>query len=290
MEGVFANYSSGKTEETQEPLELKGVSLSTVLNSTVVRSVIQLTSEREVADKVNQFATGLQTQEMYRVSSNPVAKTVTLEYKCSGWPSKFVLEQLSKLGSLYIKVTYMPHFSQVNKVIAEEMGKLKLDYRPIWYDVRIRAMESSNIIELTQAEQPAATGEGKFELKWSERKPNCQGTLSNGSIFLDSRLRPIAVVELTKERIVFDQVESVTSVVDAIFHLSDLNGDTYGDSNITFDIDPRNFKWVDIPLEFMFHYDIQMRLHSPTTLRVFFVRQELKHDKELASLAGRKTV
>jgi len=130
MSNVFQNHP----KEQQELLVLEEVILPAVLNSTVVRSKIQYASVDEMLEKRKQFEAGLQTQEMYKIfSTNPAERTLTLEYRCSGWPSNFVLEQLGKLGSLYIKVAYMPHFSQVNKVIAKEMEKLKLDYQPIWY-------------------------------------------------------------------------------------------------------------------------------------------------------------
>jgi len=285
MANIFQNHPTSK--EQLEPLVLDEVILPAVITSTVVRSLIKYASVDEMLEKRKQFEAGLQTQEMYKViSSNPVERTLILEYRCSGWPANFVLEQLGKLGSLYIKVTYMPHFSQVNKVIAKEMEKLKLDYQPVWYDVRVRALEMTNIIELSTAEQPPTTRDGKFELKWYERKPHCQGTLANGSIFLDSKLKPVIIATLSKEKVVFDQIESVASVVDAIFHL----GDAHKESNVIFDIDPRNFKWADIPLDFMYHYDIQMRLHSPTTLRVFFSRRDLKNDKIVTTTTGQMSV
>ena len=291
MSDVFKNYPIGGAEEQQEFLALENVALSSVLSSTIVRSVIQLDSELEVEAQVKEFSDGMQTQEMYKVSSNRAAKTVTLEYRCSGWPSQFVLYQLAKQGRLYIKVTYMPHFSQVNKVIAEEMSKHTDLLENIWSDVRVRAMESTNVVELSTAEQPPTTREGQFEIKWSIRRAYVQRILNDGSILLDSRFKPVTVVELTKERIVLDQVESVSSAVDVILHLTnESEKNTYSNSNITFDINPRDFKWAEIPLHFIFYYDIQTRLHSPTTLRVFFVRQDLKNDKEITSVAGRRTV
>jgi len=147
------------------------------------------------------------------------------------------------------------------------------------------------VLELGNIEQPTATREGVFEIKWSTRMAHVKHTLNNATIFLDSKLKPISVVELSKERIVFDQVESVSSVVDAVLHLTEMDGkDTYSESNVTFDIDPLKFKWADIPLNFMFYYDIQTRLHSPSTLRVFLVRQDLKNDKIVTSTAGRVSV
>jgi hypothetical protein len=76
---------------------------------------------------------------------------------------------------------------------------------------------------MTVAEQPPATKEGRYEIKWYIRKPHIQVALSGGNILLDSRLKPIGLVELSKEKITFDQVESVSSVVDAIFHLTNLD-------------------------------------------------------------------
>ena len=269
---------------------LERVLLPSVLSSTIVRAVIQLNSERAVEEKLEELSFIAQTKEMYEVSSNKPARTVTLEYRCSGWPSEFVLSQLEKIGRLFIKVIYMPHSSLVNKAIAEEM-EAQTEGGNVWYDVLVRGADSSYILEWDSTEQPAATKESVFEIRWTARRAHVPTTLNKGKIFLDSKLRPVSVVEKSKERVVFNQVESVSSVVDAVLHLTSMDGkDSYSESNVTFDIDPRKFKWSDIPLNFIFYYDIQTRLHSPSTLRVFFVRRELKHDKTVTSLAGRKTV
>jgi len=259
------------------------VTLSSVLSTTEVRSVIDYDSTQEFKIAMEKYKDIKQMKHMYTIHANEENMSLMFVYKCFGWPSKFVLEQMEKLGKLSVKVSYAPHFSLVNKLIAEKESVKGL----IWFDVRVRPLESSNIVLLDNAEKPPSVKECKFMLDYFIRPSHINAVLADGTILLDSDCYPVNVVEANKERITLDQVECFASVVDVLSHLT---SSYFKDSDVIFDINPSNIKWSDIPLDFMFIYDIQMRLHSPTTLRVFMTKRTLKHDKEVASVAGRKTV
>ena len=93
---------------------------------------------------------------------------------------------------------------------------------------------------------------------------------------------------LSKERVVLAQVTDVLSVVDIVHHFTtNKEMKEYSKCDFVFDIEPSNLRWADIPLSYLYSYDITTRLHSPNTLRVFFSYRELKNNKKVKSTLGK---
>ena len=257
-----------------------------ILFKTDLRAIQKCDTNESFEKNLEALKNSLQAQEMYTLSSSSATRTITLTHKTRGWPSQFIFNQLKKHGELWIKVCYHPNFSTLNRIITTEMNSLKVQEN-CWFNVRVRCTDGSDSIYMSDAVHPLSTKDMNVILEWEARHSHVTRELYDGQMFLDSELRLVSIIKNTQKQIIFDEVNSVDSIVDVINHMKSKNK-TNKDFSVDyiFDIHPLNYKMGNIPLNFLYDFDVQTRLHSPYTLRVFFNHRELKNDKVVKTQEG----